>query len=273
MFKFMLILFMLVPVAIQAANAETIVISGSTTVKKFVEVAAASYKEMHPDVTVNINGGGSTSAFGQMLDQRIDIGMMSRELTAQEESSIGEIQQIAVAMDAVTPVVSREVQHGGLSRISIEDLAGIYRGEITHWNQLGGANREILLVDIDMHRGTRHVFASYVLGSPTAPVASDAVILEANDDIATIVANSDQAIAYVSASYVDDSVHALALEIGGEIISPSMANIRSGAYPISRKLYVLVPKEASASVQQFIEFLISSKGQSIVEQAGYLSIQ
>ncbi len=273
MSKYILMFFFLIPMVMPTAHAETITISGSTTVKKFIMMAAESYEELNPNLSININGAGSSAGFGQILDKRVDIGMMSRELTTREQSTIGDIERIAVAVDAVAAVVSREVEHAGLVQLTVETLAGIYRGQITNWNQLGGPDRAILLVDKDLHRGTRHVFAEYVLGSPTAPVASDAIILESNDDVATIVASSDQAIAYLSAAYVDESVHALALEIDGEVISPSIDNIRSGAYPIFRKLYLLVPRASSEHVQGFIQFVMSVKGQKIAARAGYLPIQ
>jgi len=273
-YLFLLALFWTVMISIQPATAEIITISGSTTVQKYIKLAAVSYEEMHPETVFNISGGGSTAGFGQIIDGRVDIGMMSRELTAEEEQYLGEIQHIPVALDAVVPVVSREVQQSGVSQLTLDMLAAIYRGEITNWNQVGGVDRKILLIDKEMHRGTRYVFAQYVLGSAIEPVSPTAIILEANDDIANIVNSSDQAIAYVSVSYVGDSVRRpLALEINGTTVTATVENIRSGVYPISRQLYLVLPKKVSPHVQDFARFILSARGQQVVEQAGYLSIK
>jgi len=272
-YPLLLALIWTVMLSIQPATAEVITISGSTTVQKYIKLAAATYEQIHPDIVFNISGGGSTAGLGQIIDGRVDIAMMSRELTAQEELYIGEIQHLPVALDAVVPVVSREVQESGVSQLTVNMLAAIYRGKITNWNQLGGADRKILLIDKEMHRGTRYVFAQYVLGSAIAPVSPAAIVLEANDDIANIVNSSDQAIAYVSVSYVGDSVRSLALEVNGTTVTASIENIRSGVYPISRKLYLMLPKKASPHVRDFVRYILSVKGQQIVEQAGYLSIK
>ncbi|MDQ6998876.1 MAG: substrate-binding domain-containing protein, partial [Mariprofundus sp.] len=225
------------------------------------------------EVHFSINGGGSTSGFGQLIDRRVDIGMMSRNLTVEEQQSLGDVQHVMVAVDAVVPVVSHEVQQSGVSRITPSMLADIYRGKITNWKQVGGADRQILLVDKEMHRGTRHVFAQYVLGSPTAAVSPEAIILESNDDVVNIVSGSDQAIAYVSFSYVNALVYGLDLQIDGKAVAATVENIRSGVYPISRKLYVLLPNDASAQAQAFVRFILSVEGQSMVERVGYLPIQ
>jgi len=272
-FKYLLISLMLLMPMVQQARAETIMIAGSTTVQKYIKLAIAAYEEMHPDINFNVSGSGSTSGFGQMLDKRIDIGMMSRELTEWERQSLDGVQFIAVAKDAVVPVVSREVGQSGVSELAIEALRAIYRGEITNWKQLGGNNRKILLVDKEMHRGTRFVFANYVLGSPDVPVASGAITLESNDDVSRVVTSSDQAIAYVSISYVDESIHALSLLVDGDVIAPSRENIKRGRYPLSRTLYLLVSKTPSMHVQDFLQFILSDRGQKIAEDAGYLSIK
>jgi len=259
----------------QCSMADSISIAGSTstTVKKFMELAAEKYQENHPEVSFNINGGGSTDGFGEAISKNAHIGMMSRELTAEEEGELGAYQLMTIAYDAVTPVVSHEIYHSGnITSISMENLAKIYRGEINNWRELGGSDRLILVVDKEIHRGTRYVFAQALLGSPTAKAREDAVVIEDNLDVANLVKASDQAIAYVSFSYADDDVHALDILVDGKLIVPNQQNIRRVFSPFSRKLHLIVPKHSPAYVQAFIDFVLSPEGQAIVKQAGYVSV-
>ncbi len=259
------------------AFAETISIGGSTTVQKYIKLAAASYSAIHPDIHFNIQGGGSSTGFGLIKDKIVHIGMMSRELTMQERNLINPnvTRHIGIALDAVVPVVSREVYESGIQRITHDALAQIYRGQITNWKQLGGFDRRIIVVDKNIYHGTRVVFSDYVLGSDNFAFESpeSSVALDSDDDVIQLVKHSDQAIGYVGIAYLNKDIRVLSFEVDGETIKVIPANIRSNTCPMSRKLYLLVDKHAPDYVQNFIKYILSEKGQAIVKQAGYLPIQ
>jgi len=258
-----------------AAWAETISISGSTTVQKYMRLAAQAYQSLYPHISFTISGGGSTAGFAQQTDRRTQIGMMSRDLTAQEQQELSQsgIKQIAIAMDAVVPVVSGEIYDAGVHQISPQQLAGIYRGEIRNWHDIGGPDSPIIVVDKNTYHGTRAVFAHYILGSSEAPKPSVSIILDSDDDILRLLQSSDQAIAYVGIGYINRTVHGLGLNIDGKLITSSYTSIRNGHYPMSRKLYLLLDKQTPAYVQAFVQFILSARGQAIAERAGYLPIE
>jgi len=267
----MVCLLLLSPVA----DAETISISGSTTVQKYMKLAAKAYQDIRPDINFSISGGGSTAGFAQQTDGRTHIGMMSRNLTRQEQQELSEaeIKQIAIAMDAVVPVVSGEIYDAGVHQISPQQLVGIYRGEIQNWHDLGGPDSPIIVVDKNIYHGTRAVFAHYILGSSEAPKPSVSIVLDSDDDILRLLQSSDQAIAYVGIGYIDHTVRGLGLNIDGKLITSSYASIRNGHYPMSRKLYLLLNKQTPLYVQAFVQFVLSPQGQALAERAGYLPIQ
>jgi len=260
------------------ASAETITIGGSTTVQKYMQLAEKAYAAKHPDINFSLNGGGSTAGFAQIRDQRVHIGMMSREMTAREAGELAHLKsdriiQIAIALDAVVPVVSDEIYGSGIHSIQLPTLAHIYQGSVRNWKDIGGPNRQVIVIDKNIYHGTREVFADYVLGGNAAPLESVSVILDSDNDVLRLIRGSDQAIGYVGIGYVDASVHALDLEIDGKTVRATDANIRSGKYPMSRKLYVLLPKDAPDFVQAFVDFILSAEGQSLVKQAGFLPIK
>lgn len=266
--KYLLVTLSMLMFLIQPASAETISIGGSTTVQKYIELAAEAYSSTHPGISFNINGGGSTAGYALIVDRRLHVGMMSRELSEQEKQALGDTRVIAFALDAIVPIVSREIYESGIHQISPENLAAIYRGHITNWKNIGGPDRRIFVVDKNTYHGTRHVFSDYVLGSVSEPSAS--VVLDSDDDVVRLVKSSDQAIGYVGIGYIAPTIRTLSLEINGKAISASTANIRSGAHPLSRKLYLLVPKAAPDYVQTFVQFILSREGQMLVHKAGYI---
>jgi len=257
------------------ASAETILISGSTTVKKYMKMAIHAYQLQHPEVVFNLNGGGSTAGFAQLSDVRTQIAMMSRELNTEEDEILKHegLQQITIAQDAVTPIVSQEIYDFGVQNITPQQLAGIYRGEISNWKALGGPDRSIIVVDKNIYHGTRIVFAQYILGSSPIQRPLPSIILDSDNDILRLLEGSDQAIAYVGIGVVNSNVRKLNLKINNHIIIPSYASIRHGHYPMSRNLYILLPKDVPLYVQKFVDFILSPEGQSIVEQVGYLPNQ
>ena len=262
------------------AQAATISIAGSTTVLKYIQLAANRYQQLHPDTHFTISGGGSTNGFAQMADGRVEIGMMSRDLRANERQVLdaAHVRQVAVALDAVVPVVSAELYAAGLHSISRQQLADIYRGKLRNWQQLAGQgwrgpDRPILVVDKNSYHGTRAVFADYVLGENRPPNRDVSIVLDGDRDILRLLQSSDQAIAYVGIAFVSGSMPSLKLRVDGHLIAASEASIRRGTYPMARRLYLLLPEHPPAAVAQFLRFILSREGQALVGQAGYLSLR
>jgi len=257
---------------LQQAQAEVITIAGSSTIQKFIKLAANVYSSRHPDIQFIIGSGGSTAGFAKVIDGRIQIGMMSRELTDDEKKKLGSIQHLVVGLDAVVPVVSREVFQAGIKLVDLPTLARIYQGKIVSWNQLGGANRKILVADKEVHRGTRFVFAMAVFGDPKARATKRAIILGDNQEVINLVSSSDQAIGYVSFAYASGDVKALSLKVDDKVISPTLSNIRNGSFPMARKLYLLVPKNVPGYVADFVRFVQSEEAMALVKKAGYIPV-
>jgi len=259
----------------QFALAESISISGSTTVQKYINLAASEYIRLYPDMSFNIGGGGSTAGFAQAVDGRIQLGMMSRELSGDEKIELehANIQAIPIALDAVVPIVSDEVYAAGVHAINVRQLAAIYHGTIRNWKEFGGEDSQIIVVDKNTYHGTRAVFAGYVLGQGEEPNPDISIILDSDNDIIRLVQSSDQAIAYVGVGFLNGLVQGLNLKVDEQLIAPSYISIRNGHYPMSRKLYLLVPKSSPKFVQRFVQYILSSEGQRLAEKAGYLPLK
>ncbi len=252
--------------------------AGSTTVLPIVSEAASAYHKAHPDITITVSGGGSGVGIASMIQGTAEIGMASRDTTPEEQAQLdnradGKVDNMVIARDAVAVVVSKAVYLGGITHLSLAQIADIYRGKVSNWKQLGGPDAKILAIDKEASRGTRHVFAEAVLGSSHARAPGASLITGSNNEEQAIVARSDQAIGMLSNAWLNDRVRGIAVDVNGQSIKPTIAHIRDGSYPISRGLHVLLPRHAAPEVRDFVHFLLSVDGQAIVKKAGYLPVR
>jgi len=217
---------------------ETLHAAGSSTVLPVVSEAAGIYHRQHPDVTITVSGGGSGVGIASMIQGTAQIGMASREPEPEEQAKLaGKVDIFTIARDAVAVVVSKAVYVGGVHQLTLKQIAGIYRGKIRNWREVGGPDARILAIDKEASRGTRH------------------------------------AIGMLSNAWLNDAVRGVAVGAGDHALLPTLEHVRDGSYPISRDLHVLLPKNASPAARGFLAFLLSDAGQKIVRKAGYLPVK
>ena len=250
-------------------------VSGSTTVLPVVSIAAEKYKLIHPSVNIIVNAGGSGVAINQIGEGKVTIGMASRNITSDEINQYPNVQfnTISIGKDAVVPVVSSEIFEAGIASLTLNQIAQIYKGEIRNWSEVGGPDREILCVDKEKSRGTRHVFMAAVMGDKEADAPGADLVLGSNNEEQTAIVQSNAAIGMLSNAWLSTDVVGLNIIMpDSSIIAPSLENIIAGKYPITRDLLIVVDGDPKGESKEFIDYLLSSEGQKIVEEAGYVSI-
>ena len=254
---------------------EAINIAGSTTVLPIISVAAENFRKSNPEMNIIVNEGGSGVGVNQLGEGKIDIGMVSREITNHEIEDFPEVNftPISIGKDAVVPVISSEIYNAGITSLTIEEIAKIYRGEILNWKELGGPDKEILVIDKEASRGTRHVFMEIVLGDKEAEANGADLVLGSNNEEQTAIVQSDAAIGMLSNAWLNKDVKGLSIKMSsGELIEPSLKNIINNKFPITRDLLIVTNGQPKGAVKSFIDYLLSDAGQKIVEDSGYVRI-
>ncbi|MFQ5685256.1 MAG: phosphate ABC transporter substrate-binding protein [Candidatus Scalindua sp.] len=270
--------FLLLFVAITSCTShkkETIMVSGSTTVLPVVSKAAEQFRLRHPNVNVVVNAGGSGVGINLLGEKKIQIGMASRDITRKELAKYTDVHFVthSIGKDAVAPVVSSEIYNAGVKALTIAQIAGIYKGEIKNWNEVGGPDKEILAVDKEKSRGTRHVFMKIIMGDKEADAPGADLVLGSNNEEQTAIAQSDSAIGMLSNAWLNSDVKGLSIILNdGETIAPTLENIINGKFPITRDLLLITDGKPQGKIKEFIGFIKSPDGQKIVEQAGYVSL-
>ena len=190
--------------------------------------------------------------------------MSSRDL--KEEEKANGLKETIVAYDGIVVVThpSNKVKD-----LTMEQVKQIFTGEVTNWKELGGDDMEIVVVSREDGSGSRDAFQEIVDYSSSELVRS-AIIASGNGNIKTTVAMNKHAVGFISFEYIDDSISTV--DING--VEATAENVLQQTYSLSRPfLFVYKEEHLSTEGQQFIDYILSPKGQIIVSEAGVIPLK
>ena len=257
------------PVYAQSGNLAAtedidITIAGSTTVLPVAEACANVYMAIYPGSQIDVSGGGSSYGIEAVANGTVDIGTASRDLK-DSEINLGLVPH-GIAKDGVAIVVNPANSVAGLT---MAELQGIYTGTITNWNEVGGTDSTIVVYTREEGSGTRDCFEQAVLNPIGGVLVDTADIQNSNDNMSIAVAENVNAIGYLSLGYVDSSVSAVSLDG----VEPTIKNIKSGNYAISRTLWMITNGTPDDDEQAFLDVMLTGCGKYIVVNEGFISIK
>jgi phosphate transport system substrate-binding protein len=255
-----------------AQDSIVIRVAGSTTVLPIVSRAAERFQVRNPSIKITVNAGGSGVGIHGAGTGRLDIGFASREITPKENKRYPSLYATVIGRDTVACVVSSEIFHSGVRSLTKQQIGDIYLGKITNWHQVGGPDRQIIVIDKETHRGTRHVFMQYLFGKSNARAPGARLVTGSNNEEQAKVAQSDSAIGMLSVAWINDEVMGIGIREGRRILQPTLKNVRAGNFPIARNLNLITTGEPRGAVKQFVDYLLSPEGQTLVEASGYIPI-
>lgn len=258
------------------AGAETLKINGSTTVNLPVAEASEILRaEQKMDIQVDTQGG-SAGGISMLVDGQVQIGMISKHVSDEDRAKYPGVafNEIQIGEDAVALIVSRDVWDGGVKTLSKQQAKGIYESKITNWQQAGGKPQRIAFFNKEPGRGTWEVFVHWAYGSHTAAPQVSFPEVGGNEETRNKVASTRGALSQLSSSWADGKrVFALGIKAeDGTVFQPSNENIASGAYPLSRPLFLLTKGSPSGAAKTLVEFMLSERGQALVKKHGYLRL-
>jgi phosphate transport system substrate-binding protein len=255
-----------------SATSQSVNYGGSTTLLPIMEGAIEKFEKLYPEITVSYEAPGSSAGIKGVSEALYKLGGSSRTLKDAEMKS--GIQATPIALDGLAIIV-----HGGVavSDITLENAAKIFAGNIKNWKDVGGPDKEIVVINRDEASGTRGSFSDLVLakmlGKGTKFV-NTAIIVESNGDMTQKVGNTPNAIGYCGFGYIESAKNVGAKDVSIEGIAPDIKNVYSNKYPLSRELYVVhngaLPNEGVE--KDFVKFLLSKDGQKIVKDTGFIPL-
>ncbi len=243
----------------------TLVITGSTTVNPIMMLVAEEYD----GATLQISASGSGQGASDCINGTNDIGMLSRDLT-QAELDAGLIAE-TIAYDAVAVIVDEDA---GVSNLTLEQIAKIYAGEITNWNQVDGNDLEIRPIVREDGSGTRDCFNEAL--ATVYDVDYDTIMAgynstNSNGTMANTVSSTTGAIGYVGLSYLSGLGDGV-VEISVDGVKASVETTLDESYEITRSLILVTNGEPDADEKALLDYMLSEAGQAFVEEEGYVPV-
>ncbi|HTM18873.1 MAG TPA: phosphate ABC transporter substrate-binding protein [Kofleriaceae bacterium] len=253
--KIILLLLVLAACKRHSGGEGAITIAGSTSVQPFAEKWGEAYHEEH-GVEITVQGGGSTAGVKATTDGAADIGTCSRELKPDEA---GKVTATIVAHDAEAVIVHPS---NPVSDLTVDQLRGIYAGDITNWKDVGGPDKKINVVTREAGSGSRGAFEELAMKGKT--IASSALVQNSQGAVRQLVAGDPGAIGYVSHGVVDKSVKAL--KLGG--VEVSFETVKAGTYVLYRPFLFLTKGPPTGQLKEFIDWVLGPEGQAIAAKEG-----
>lgn len=243
---------------------ERISVVGSSTNLPIAQMAAEEFNREHENILVSVAGGGSGYGINAIIEGTADIGMASRDIRPSEIDNVPNVVEHTVARDGLAVVVSKTVHDAGVTALTTAQVTAIYSGEITNWKDVGGPDEDIYVVERADTSGTYGTFMELLGLDETAAHSTQ---LE-NSDVARTVSTADYAIGYVGMGYINPNNPAVALDG----FMPTLENVLAGNYPLQRGLHFYTDGEPTGAAKEFIDFLMSTRGQEIVAEIGFIPV-
>lgn len=263
-----------------STSLEYIENKGSDTIVNLALAWAERYQNENPAVRISVTGGGSGTGITALINGTVDIANASRQIKTEEleaaRSAGYDPQEFVIARDAIAIVVhpSNPVDH-----LTLNQLAMIYKGEITNWSELGGEDREIVKLSRETNSGTHVYFLEAVvrMGSDEdkSIFSADTLLLPSSEGIIAEVRENPNAIGYDSLGYITDEVKLVAvssLENPEAFILPSLETVNNNTYLISRNLYMYTLDVPAGAVKEYMNWIFSTDAQQIVSELGLIPI-
>jgi phosphate transport system substrate-binding protein len=263
---------------------------GSDTLANLMTLWAESFKRTYPNVNVQIQAAGSSTAPPALSENTSNLGPMSRLMKDKEVESFEKKfgykpTPIAVAIDALAVFVHKDNPISGLTIPQIDAIFSSTRtcggpADIDSWGDLGLTGswdgRDIQLYGRNSVSGTYGYFKGKALckGDFKNTVNEQ----PGSASVVQSVSASVNGIGYSGIGYTTSSVRAVPLsrEAGKEFVSANPENAIAGKYPLSRFLYVYVNKAPGKPLPplttEFIKLVLSREGQEVVVKDGYISL-
>jgi phosphate transport system substrate-binding protein len=250
-----------------------VTVKGSDTMVILAQSWAENYMKANQGLTIQVTGGGSGVGIAALINGGTDICEASRPMKAAEKEQVrkrhgSDVREIPVALDGLAIYVS---QSNPIQSFTEAQLKDIYTGKTTNWRDIGGRDAKIIPYGRDNSSGTYQFFKEHVLNNED--FAREVQTLPGTGAIVNAVSKDPASIGYGGIAYASGiRVVPVRRDENGQPVTPSLATVKSGQYPLSRNLFFYTVGEPAGDVKAFINWVLGPEGQKLCETVGYYPI-
>ncbi|MFO0875162.1 MAG: phosphate ABC transporter substrate-binding protein [Phycisphaerales bacterium] len=279
-----------IPAYVQASGVSGNLNSvGSDSLNNLMTLWAEGFQKLYPNVKIQIEGKGSTTAPPALIAGTAQLGPMSRQMKNTEvdefEKKFGyKPTEVKVAIDALGVFVNKDNPIKGLTLQQVDSIFSSSRkrggtSDITTWGQVGltgeWANKSISLFGRNSASGTYGFFKEHALSK--GDFKTSVKEQPGSSSVVQGVAADVSAIGYSGIGYATAGVRAVPLaEKDGQFHEASYENCLNGTYPLARYLYIYVNRKPGQPLDkltgEFLKYILSQEGQQVVVKDGYFPL-
>jgi phosphate transport system substrate-binding protein len=255
-------------------GSRTVTIKGSDTMVILGQRWAETYMGQHPQVRIQVTGGGSGTGIAALINGGTDICEASRPMKDKEKEQVKarhgkDVKEMPVALDGIGIYVH---QSNEIPFLTQAQLKAIYTGRLTNWKEVGGKGGKIVAYSRENNSGTYVFFKEHVLNNED--YAKEIQTLPGTAAIVNAVSKDPASIGYGGIAYAS-GIRAVPIkkDDASQAISPSLQTVRTNEYPLSRNLFFYTVGEPAGETKTFIEWVLSPEGQKICEAVGYYPLR
>lgn len=248
-------------------------LKGSDTVLPLSQKEAEKFMKANKGASLTVIGGGSGVGISALMDGTTDIAMSSRALKMDEKLKLNNAgkayKETIIAYDALAVIINPTNK---VSKLTKEQIEGIYTGKIKNWKEVGGDDLKIIVYSRESSSGTYDFFKEHLLNNKN--YSPSCLMMPATGAIVESVTQSKGAIGYIGLAYLEKTVKdvAVSYDKGKTYINASYANAKNKSYPVVRPLFYYYEKKNEAKVKAFVDYVLSPAGQATVKEVGYIDV-
>jgi phosphate transport system substrate-binding protein len=246
---------------------QEIKIGGSSSSYAAIKILTDAYSNKQKNTKATfLPPSQSEVAIAGVKDGLIDLGSISKQLKPEEAGDALEYRQ--VAKDALLVATHPSVKN--ITNLTTDNLKAIYSGKAKNWQEFGGINAKIVVLDRPEDESAKKLLRKHYLGKDLKNSSLSVVLRKESDLIAAIQSTPNSIGAFSLASAISNKLPVNRLSING--VEATSENIKSGKYKMIRDIGVVSKKVAKSHVKALVDFALTPEGAAVLNQSGFVAI-
>ena len=235
--------------------------SGSTALAPLVKAVAQDYQQKCQGASITVNLGGSGTGLAQVASGAVDIGNSDVFAKSNQQGLVD--HQVAVVIFSI--IANKNV---GVKNLSTAQLKGMYSGQITNWNQVGGPDKKIIVVSRPTSSGTRQTFQKYILGGPETISGPQNLTTDSTSTVIQNVAQNNGAIGYAATGPVKKTGGVTIINIDN--VAPTADTVKDNSYKFWAIEHMYTKGAAKPGAQALIDYMLSNAGKREAQKLDFV---